>query len=87
MGCEMNRLTEILIRRLVRKGIAPGTIPAFIRSLAHIISVTPHMNLLELNRRLHSVGWNDFELDDHTLQLVIASLEAEKDTHQCQIGH
>ena len=34
------------------------------------------LNLREVNRRLRLVGWNDFELDDHTLQLVIASLEA-----------
>ena len=76
-GDTLNPLTEILIERLERKGITPGTIPGFMRNLAYIMSVTPHMDLRELNRRLHLVGWNDFELDDHTLQLIIAILEAK----------
>ena len=76
-GHELNRLTEILIQRLEKKGVEQTAIPGFIRNLANIISVTPHMSLREVNRRLHLLGWTDFELDDHTLQLTIASFEAE----------
>jgi hypothetical protein len=35
------------------------------------------MNLLHVNKRLHSLGWDGFELDYHTLQLAIACFEAE----------
>jgi hypothetical protein len=73
----LNELTEILIQRLQKKGVEQPAIPGFIRNLAHIISVTPHLNLPEVNRRLHLLGWTDFELDDHTLQLTIATFEAE----------
>lgn len=76
-GHKLNQLTEILIQRLEKKGVEQTAIPGFIRNLANIISVTPHMNLREVNRRLHLLGWTDFELDDHTLQLTIASFEVE----------
>lgn len=71
----MNQLKEILLQRLENKGIEPGLIPALIKSIASSIPGISHMNLKELNRRLHLLGWDDFELDDHTLQLVIATLE------------
>jgi hypothetical protein len=35
------------------------------------------MNLLQVNKRLHLLGWDSFELDYHTLQLAIACFEAE----------
>ena len=57
--------------------MAQNTIPGFIRSLANTISGMPDMTLGEVRKRLQSLGWDDFELDDHTLQLVIALFEAE----------
>ncbi len=41
------------------------------------VSDNPPMSLQEINRRLHVLGWDSFEMDDHTLQLITASLEAE----------
>ena len=73
----MNQLKEVLLQRLEKKGIEPGLIPGLIKSIASAIPCISHMNLEEVNRRLHLMGWDDFELDDHTLQLVIASLENE----------
>lgn len=35
------------------------------------------MNLLEMNERLHYLGWDDFELDHYTLQLATACFEAK----------
>jgi len=35
------------------------------------------MNLLQVNKRLHLLGWDSVELDYHTLQLAIACFEAE----------
>jgi transketolase N-terminal domain/subunit len=42
-----------------------------------VVSDNPPMSLEEMNRRLHVIGWDSFEMDDNTLQLIIASLEAE----------
>ncbi len=73
----MNRVTEVLIKRLQKKGIAPTAIPDFLRSVMITVSDNPPMSLQEINRRLHVLGWDSFEMDDHTLQLITASLEAE----------
>ena len=50
-------------------------IPGLIKSITGVIPCISLTNLEEMNRKLHLLGWDDFELDDHTLQLVIASLE------------
>jgi hypothetical protein len=67
---------EILIKRLQGKGLEHNAIPAFIRNLSNTIAGNPQINLRQINRRLHLLGWNEFELDDYTLQLIIAHLEA-----------
>ncbi len=36
------------------------------------------MNLDLANERLHYLGWKDFQLDEHTYQLVIACFEDEQ---------
>ena len=54
-----------------------GAIPGFLRCVMIVVSDNPPMSLEEMNRRLHVIGWDSFEMDDNTLQLIIASLEAE----------
>jgi len=71
----MSQLTEIMIKRLEEKGIRSDIIPGFVRNVINTISINPECNLQELNNRLHFLGWDDFELDEHTLQLVIAGFE------------
>jgi DNA-binding PadR family transcriptional regulator len=73
----LNQVTEILIQRLEKKGIAPTVITGFLRSVMITISDNAPMSLQEMNKRLHVLGWDSFEMDDNTLQLIIASLEAE----------
>jgi hypothetical protein len=74
---DMNQLTQILIAQLEKKGVEPSISHGIIRDLANAILVNPHMNLLQVNKRLHLLGWDSFELDYHTLQLAIACFEAE----------
>jgi hypothetical protein len=74
---DMNQLTQILIAQLEKKGVEPSISHGIIRDLANAILVNPHMNLLQVNERLHLLGWDSFELDYHTLQLAIACFEAE----------
>jgi len=73
----MEQLIEAMIGRLVRKGVETTSIPAFIRDLANSIMANPSMGLEDLNSHLHLLGWGNFELDDYTLQLIIASLEVD----------
>jgi hypothetical protein len=73
----VKELIIILIKRLEKKGMEQGIIHGFIRDLANTILVNPHMNLLQVNKQLHFLGWDGFELDNHTLDLAIACFEAE----------
>jgi len=73
----VERLITILIKRLEKKGIETNIIHRFIRDLANTILSNSHMNLWQVNKQLHLLGWDSFELDYHTLQLAIAYFEAE----------
>lgn len=72
---KLNQLKGVLMQRLEKKGVELKLIPGLIKTIAGFIPCISHTNLEEMNRRLHLLGWDGFELDDHTLQLVIASLE------------
>ena len=75
----MNLLSEyikVLIRRLEMKGLEKGEIPGFVWSLKSCLLDKPEMNCFQVNKRLQYLGWDDFVLDYHTLQLAIACFEA-----------
>jgi hypothetical protein len=38
------------------------------------LAFDPQSNLNEINRRMHLLGWYDFEVDEHTFQLVLATV-------------
>jgi len=73
----MSDLKKILINRLENKGIGLSIIPCFIKDLANSFLINPNMNYFQVNKRLHYLGWDDFDLDYHTLQLAIACFEIE----------
>jgi len=73
----MEQLIRILIQRMARKGMEITAIPAYIRDLANTLAVNGYLSLQELNGRLQSLGWDDFELDDYTLQLITATFELD----------
>lgn len=83
----MKPFTQILVDRLERMGIEKRILPGFVRTLANAVLLNPHSNLLQVNRRLHFLGWDDFELDYHTLQLAIASFEQENMGSALDIDH
>ena len=70
----MEQLIKTLIELLVSKGVELTSIPAFIRNLANTLVSDPALTLEELNRHIHVLGWDDFELDPYTLHLVLATL-------------
>lgn len=72
----MELITKTLISRLVDKGIEIKIIPALMRDIINAISNNDkEQNVKELARRIQFLGWDDFELDEYTLQLIIANLE------------
>jgi hypothetical protein len=73
----MEELIIILIQRLEQKGIEPIMIYSFIRDLANTIGVNPSMNLIEVNKHLHLLGWDSFELDYRTLELATTCFKAK----------
>jgi hypothetical protein len=71
-GFKMDQLTRILVDRLLGKGIVPCSIPAYVRDLFNTISTYTNLALNDVNRGMARLGWDEFELDDHTLQLITA---------------
>ncbi len=74
----MHPLLKIISRRLISKGLLPDTIPTYLRDVANIYFANTQQSTPEMNRRLHTLGWNDFELDDHTLQQILAVAETHE---------
>ncbi len=72
----MNQIKEILIHRLTSKGMDMNVIPGFIRSLSNSVAYYPHTDFKQVIDRLQYMGWDDFELDYFTFQLVIECLES-----------
>ena len=68
----MDELINILIVRLVKKGLEITSIPAYVRDLANTIAVNGYTSPSELNGRLQTLGWIDFEIDEYTLDLLAA---------------
>ena len=68
---------NILIKRLSSKGILGNNIPAYLRDVSNNINSREEIDLQDLNDRLRGLGWDEFELDDHTLQLIIANIEKQ----------
>jgi hypothetical protein len=66
-----------LIHKLIENGVEASLIPGFIRSLANACLINPGMSHCQANRRLKYLGWGDIEIDYHTLQLAITSLETK----------
>jgi len=64
-----------LIHKLIENGVEASLIPGFIRSLANACLINPDMSHSQANERLKYLGWDDIEIDYHTLQLAINSLE------------
>jgi hypothetical protein len=44
--------------------------PASIEAIFNIISLYPGLNCLDLNKKMQTLGWPDFEIDDHTFKLI-----------------
>jgi len=77
MESKNTDVEKSLFNQLEQKGIEQNQIPLFIKDLMSTISLDDSSDLLRINDRLHVLGWIDFELDYHTLQLTKAYIENE----------
>jgi len=73
----MDQIKQILVNRLEKKGLELCLIPGFMRSLAISFINNPNYSLLQINEKLHYLGWDEFDIDYHTLQLAIECIETE----------
>jgi HPt (histidine-containing phosphotransfer) domain-containing protein len=75
---DLKQLYNILMHRLKDKGLVHDEIDLFLRDAVRIFAADSHAGLREMNRRLNALGWDGIDLDDHTLQLIIAQFENEE---------
>ena len=67
---KMDILANTLIQRLMAKGMEGTVLTAYFRNVANILATDKLLSLRELNSRLQLLGWDDFELDYYTLELL-----------------
>ncbi len=72
----VDEIKQILMDRLEKIGMDLCLIPGFIKSLKNYLLHNSPMNLFQVNKKLHYLGWGDLALDYHTLQLAIEYFEA-----------
>jgi hypothetical protein len=67
----MNSNVRNLVEQLSSKGVPLSRIPACVRDLGSIIAEEVSMSLDEMNIEMQSRGWENFEVDEGTLILVL----------------
>jgi hypothetical protein len=68
-------LKKILIERLEKKGVEPVLIPGLLKNILATLRDRPDITHEEVSEKLHYLGWNDFDLDENTMQIIIADYE------------
>ena len=74
-------LKKILNERLEKKGVEPELIPGLLKNILAALRDRPDITHEEVSERLHYIGWNDFDLDENTLQIIIADHESSAPTY------
>ena len=77
MTCEISAIKIQLLNRLQNKGVDPHLIPGLLRLLANSLFVHRYTNRTLVSAHLKFLGWDDFDLDEHTFHLVTACFENE----------
>ena len=77
MASDFGAIKTQLLQRLQQKGVDPDLIPGLLRLLANSIFAYPYANRSQVSRHLEYLGWEGFDLDEHTFHLVTACFENE----------
>jgi uncharacterized protein YjbK len=74
-------LKKVLRERLEKKGVEPVLIPGLLKNILATLKDRPHITHEEVSQKLRYIGWNDFDLDENTMQIIIADYEASARTY------
>jgi len=66
----LDQILNIVVERLKKDGMDLDRIPVCIEALLNLISFYPFINCREANKKMQSLGWPYFEIDNHTFELV-----------------
>jgi hypothetical protein len=78
-------LKKILIERLEKKGVEPVLIPGLLKNIVATLRDRPDITHKEVSEKLHYLGWNDFDLDENTMQIIIADYKSSAPTHTAYV--
>jgi hypothetical protein len=71
----MEDLKQVLLERLVKKGADASHVDSLLKALSKILSEDPNIAPGIANERLSYLGWQEVQVDYHTLQLALAHFE------------
>ena len=74
---EHIEIQKLLTQQLEKKGIELNFIPRFIKDITISLSDNPSFGLSQVNDYLHSLGWNDIQLDYRICELAQLHLESD----------
>ena len=80
-------LKKILVERFEKKGVEPVLIPGLLKNILAALKDRPDITHEEVSEKLRYIGWNDFDLDENTLQIIIADHEASEAAHPAAMRH
>jgi hypothetical protein len=71
----MDDVGQVLMDRLVKKGADASHVASLLKALSKILSQDPNTDPAAANERLRYLGWQEVQVDYHTLQLALAYFE------------
>jgi hypothetical protein len=80
MEVGLSQIRQLLFKRLEAQGVEKCLVPGLLRLISNALSVEGHLTRQIVSKRLKFLGWEDFELDEHTYQLAMACFEDETAT-------
>jgi hypothetical protein len=86
-GEKVMNLKRILIERFEKKGVEPVLIPGLLKNILATLKDRPDITHEEVSEKLRYIGWNNFDLDENTMQFIIADHEASAPTHPAYMRH
>jgi hypothetical protein len=67
----MQKVSEVLISRLQKKGLTPVETRRLIKDVVHIISKNKNLTATIINKALNQLGWDGYPVDVLTLDQIL----------------
>lgn len=80
-------LKKTLLERFEKKGVEQVLIPGLLKNILATLKEKPDITQEEVNEKLHYIGWNNFDLDENTLQIIIAEYKASAPVRPSYMEH